>query len=57
MAKKKRDRLDELVDELLKTQSPEEVLSDSGAQKELRCAWWRKLSACDGYGPWTSPAS
>jgi len=36
MAKKKRDRLDELVDELLKNQSPEEALSDSGALKELK---------------------
>lgn len=36
MAKKKRDRLDELVDELLKNQSPQEALSDSGALKELK---------------------
>ena len=36
MAKKKRDHLDELVDELLKNQSPEEALSDSGALKELK---------------------
>lgn len=36
MAKKKRDRLDELVDELLKNQSAEEALSDSGALKELK---------------------
>jgi len=36
MAKKKRERLDELVDELLKNQSPEEALGDSGALKELK---------------------
>ena len=36
MAKKKRDRLDELVDELLKNQSAEEALGDSGALKELK---------------------
>lgn len=36
MAKKKHDRIDDLVDELLKDQSPEEILSDSGALKELK---------------------
>ena len=36
MAKKKPDRLDELVDELLKNQSPEEILGESGALKELK---------------------
>jgi putative transposase len=36
MAKKKPDRLDELMDELLKDQTPEEILGDSGALKELK---------------------
>jgi len=36
MAKKKPDRLDELMEELLKNQTPEEILGDSGALKELK---------------------
>lgn len=36
MAKKKPDRLDKLMDELLKDQTPEEILGDSGALKELK---------------------
>jgi len=47
MAKQKRDRVDELVDELLKDQAPEQILSEAGILQEMKKRLIEKALECE----------